>query len=143
MKNIHINIKNLFTAISIFVVSLCISCQQKSPTFESGNPSLSFVADTMPAGALLAEGGSITFEVDWAYTKWTIKSDSVVEGTRFILNTVPYSAGADNTSGKTTVTLHYSKNDTYNTKKQVLVLSGGDGGVIRKYFGITQSPKTI
>src|SRR5690606_17235969 len=67
--------------------------------------------------------GTVSLEVEWAYTKWHVSAGDVVEGKEFITDIKPSYVGAENEGlTKTKVNLTISVNNTHSYNSQKLIL---------------------
>src|SRR5690606_22029959 len=118
------NIQKLSWLYYLPLVSISIflgSCEKETEEFK-GEPSLSFVESTIPE-EVSAQGGTVSLEVEWAYTKWHVSAGDVVEGKEFITDIKPSYVGAENEGlTKTKVNLTISVNNTHSYNSQKLIL---------------------
>ncbi|WP_372775330.1 glycoside hydrolase family 30 beta sandwich domain-containing protein [Mangrovibacterium sp.] len=119
--------KNISRWILLVLVLFLVACDNSEEDL-APPASLSFSDSPIAAGEVSSDGGTLTFDVNWAFTRWTARAGDVVRGKAFI-NTISPGAGgsADHGTSQTTVTVVFDANLTATDNQQKIVLSSPAG----------------
>ncbi|MCW0483283.1 glycoside hydrolase [Gaoshiqia sediminis] len=110
--------------ITLGIVLFLAACSKDSDEPLVLPASLSFVENTLPTDELSVDEGTVTFDVEWAHTKWTVKAGDAVAGQKFITKLSPALAGStEEAKTRSTVSLRYWSNTTHTVNRQKLILS--------------------
>ncbi len=119
-----INLRECHRWIALGLVIFLAACGKDSDEELVLPASLSFVENTLPADELQVEGGTVSFDVEWAHTKWTVKAGDAVAGEKFITKLSPSLSGStEEAQTRSTVSLTYWSNTTHTVNRQKLILS--------------------
>ena len=89
------------------------------------------------------ESGKITLEVEWAFTKWTVKTGTVLEGAGFIIDILPSNGGVeDKGATNTKIVVTYKSNSSNIRNSQELVLRSPDNSLTQTIV-INQTAKPV
>lgn len=119
-----IDLQKYLKWIALGLVLFLAACSKDSDEVLVLPASLSFVENTLPADELLVEGGTVSLDVEWAHTQWTVKAGDAVAGQKFITKVSPSLAGSpQEAKTRSTVSLTYWSNTTPTVNRQKLILS--------------------
>lgn len=117
--------KGFLFSLLILIGVYMFSCKKDDSVAEEPDLTshLSIVESTIPTQDLLVGGGSITFQIDWAYNQFEVLVGEVVEGASFITQITP-ATGGDVKASQTvsTVKVTYASNLTYQKNKQKVIV---------------------
>lgn len=137
----------------IFVL-LVTACSKNSENSIEKKASLNFIESSLPTNELSVSGGTLTLDVEWAYTKWIVKAGDVISGQAFINSIYPENAGAsDEGIAQTKVNIIFSSNGTYFSNRQKIIIKSlteklsdtivvTQAGRIVEPFNVTIDPNT-
>tara|TARA_R110002050_G_scaffold200334_3_gene335182 strand:- start:186 stop:1811 length:1626 start_codon:yes stop_codon:yes gene_type:complete len=119
-----IDLQKYLKWIALGLVLFLAACSKDSDEVLVLPASLSFVENTLPADELSVEGGTVSLDVEWAHTQWTVKAGDAVAGQKFITKVSPSLAGStQEAKTRSTVSLTYWSNTTPTVNRQKLILS--------------------
>lgn len=119
-----IDLQKYLKWIALGLVLFLAACSKDSDEALVLPASLSFVENTLPADELSVEGGTVSLDVEWAHTQWTVKAGDAVAGQKFITKVSPSLAGStQEAKTRSTVSLTYWSNTTHTVNRQKLILS--------------------
>lgn len=119
-----IDLQKYLKWIALGLVLFLAACSKDSDEALVLPASLSFVENTLPADELSVEGGTVSLDVEWAHTQWTVKAGNAVAGQKFITKVSPSLAGStQEAKTRSTVSLTYWSNTTHTVNRQKLILS--------------------
>nr|MBD3620833.1 cellulose-binding protein [Sunxiuqinia sp.] len=119
-----IDLQKYLKWIALGLVLFLAACSKDSDEVLVLPASLSFVENTLPADELSVEGGTVSLDVEWAHTQWTVKAGDAVAGQKFITKVSPSLAGStQEAKTRSTVSLTYWSNTTHTVNRQKLILS--------------------
>lgn len=134
-------IHHVTKALMFLILALLMGCVDNS---ESTQPekALGWNISSLGESDLPADGGTLSIDINWAYTQWQIKVDEVLEGVDFIQEFTPRVAGSPTLGNTTTrVTIGFRQNLTYTRNVVRLVLQSTDGSGDRLERIISQEAK--
>ncbi len=119
-----IDLQKYLKWIALGLVLFLAACSKDSDEVLVLPASLSFVENTLPADELSVEGGTVSLDVEWAHTQWTVKAGDAVAEQKFITKVSPSLAGStQEAKTRSTVSLTYWSNTTHTVNRQKLILS--------------------
>lgn len=124
----RIKLREKFCLMCLFFFTILFTnCKKKSEELHRIS-SLAFVESAIPTVGLPAVGGSITLEVNWAYTRWNLKVEEQMEEAIEITEITPaYAGSVDFSASKTKVKITFKSNNTYISKSRTLTIRSTTG----------------
>ncbi len=105
----------------LFAISL--SCSKSTNEDIVHQSFLTFSDNSIPADKVASNGGTFSVEVEWAFTRWSVKAGDVVDGGAFISEILPAAGGnSDQDKSATTVSFRFVNNNSYGVNRQKIIL---------------------
>lgn len=127
----RINLRQKLYLIGMLIIPLLFgNCKKKTEDL-TDVPSLSFNESSISTESLPSGGGTVTLEINWAYTRWNLKAEEQTQEAIEITEITPANAGsAELGTSKTKVKITFKSNESYLPRTRTLTLRSLTGNLV-------------